>query len=310
MLSEYTIRRFSLDCFTHMQELYCSAYGLPLDADSFRHRYDTRNLGHEVIGHLAFTAEGAVAAYYGVFPVRVRFGETTVLAAQSGDTMTHADHRQKGLFVLLAKKTLEVCRAEGLAFIFGQPNEFSRHGLIHSLRFIHTDNLISYDLRQRIKTLPLPKLLNSPGRRRMYDRYARRLLRGKTVSPREFTNTLPSDLGKIVRDHDYLAYKGSADKYFIRIRGVVLWIKLADVLHIGDVQDYAQLTPQVLRILRRLAFCLGYNTIRFYLNQSVEPPAFLDGFCRERSEPSCFYYLDEAFAGRNLLLTAADFDTW
>ena len=54
---------------------------------------------------------------------------------------------------------------------------------------------------------------------------------------------------------------------------------------------------------------LGYNTIVFYLNKSLNPP-FLRFFEKKESWASCILYLDQNFAGKKLVITAADFDTW
>ena len=43
--------------------------------------------------------------------------------------MTHNNHRKKGLFILLANKTFELCKELGIRIIYGIPNLNSQHGL-------------------------------------------------------------------------------------------------------------------------------------------------------------------------------------
>src|SRR4051812_44590389 len=106
MISGYSIQAFTPDKFLLIKELYRSAYGIELDPADFKSKYSTEKLGSGVIGFLAIHNEtNSPAAYYGVFPVMLLINGRQVLAAQSGDTMTHKNHQKKGLFVQLAKIT-------------------------------------------------------------------------------------------------------------------------------------------------------------------------------------------------------------
>lgn len=295
-----------------MKELFRSAYGMDIDQEKFIKRYDTKALGHEVIGFLAIhKTTNSIAAYYGVFPLTILVNGQTLLAAQSGDTMTHENHRRKGLFVLLAKKTMDECKRKGIRLVFGQPNVNSYHGFIHSLKFFHVDNIIRYDLKRRVRIPPFPKWMQRTGSFPLFLKYARKILQPFIEREvQEFTNTLPASMGKVWRNSAYLSYKKEDSKFFLRVNDVVLWVKLEDVFIIGDISDYSQMNENVLHMIKKMAYRLGYNTISFYLNKSADNPAFLEKFETRGSEPSCCFYLDENYAGLNLLLTAADFDTW
>jgi hypothetical protein len=114
----------------------------------------------------------------------------------------------------------------------------------------------------------------------------------------------------VLRNHAYLNYKNEDDKMFIKIAEVNFWIKLADVLWIGEADNYEAITPAVVKKLRQLAYVLGYNTIVFHINKSIQKPLFLKSFQPQASEASCFLYLNKELDQHNLLLTGADFDTW
>lgn len=90
----------------------------------------------------------------------------------------------------------------------------------------------------------------------------------------------------------------------------IAWIQLTDVLWIGDVDDYSLVDEQTIKMLKRLAALLGYNTIRFHFNDSPLLPHFLKQFTNHAQEPLCIGYLNDQLQPCNLLLTAADFDTW
>ena len=57
-------------------------------------------------------------------------GGTTVQAVRAVDTATHPDHQGGGLFSELTRHALEMCRSEGVAFVFNTPNAASRPGYL------------------------------------------------------------------------------------------------------------------------------------------------------------------------------------
>jgi hypothetical protein len=162
-----------------------------------------------------------------------------------------------------------------------------------------------------VKTFPLAKFLNKSGLLRFYHSYAKAILRKRTVKNiTDFTNKSNELSIKTLRNIDYINYKNGDDKIFIRINEAVLWIKFAEVLWIGDADNYEKIDISVIRKLKKLAFILGYNTISFHINKTLEPPAFLSFFKMYKSEVSCFYYLNDSYQNYNMLITGADFDTW
>ena len=308
---EYRIEAFGLHHFPAMNILFASAFNLILDEPSFIKRFNTQSLGAAVVGFIAFhKATNVPAAYYGVFPVKVLMDGKIILTAQSGDTMTHAAHRKKGLFIFLAQQTIKACSKKGFSFIFGQPNESSRHGFLKNLGFHALDNVVRWDLKLSIKTFPLPKLL-MPRRKQLYLSYAKKVLKKWMVSPpKGFLNPLQQKGMIILRDENYLDYKQDPQKFFIKINGVFIWIKLTDVFWIGDFSNYEMVAKSLLKRLKKLAFWLGYNTIVFNVKREKEPPAFLQYFKPYSEENSIIFYLDEDCKTHDLKITAADFDTW
>lgn len=311
MSSEYSVQRFSQDSFPLMRELFASAFNVHITYEDFQKKYDTLKLGHAVIGFIAVhKPTNSPAAYYGVFPLKALINSKEILIAQSGDTMTHKDHQKKGLFISLANMTFEACRKEGIEIIFGLPNKNSYRGFTQKLGWIHLDDIDRYDLKLPIKTFPLPKLFKSVGLFRMFLMYVKFILGKRQINrPADFTNTEPYKGGKILRNEPYLKYKQGLDKVFIKLEGITFWIKFTDVLWIGEISDYNQMSRPILKKIKRIAFILGYNTISFHINKS-STHGFLQFFKKHDSEPSCFYYLNGSYSNFNLILTGADFDTW
>lgn len=309
---QYAIEKITPAHYLLLKELYTNAFGSDTSPDEIAKRFDTTLLGCSVIGFLAtHKASGVPAAYYGVFPFEAILDGKIIQAAQSGDTMTHEEHRRKGFFVLLARLTYEECKKKGIKILIGQPNENSYHGLVNSLGWTHSDDVVRWDLKLKIRTIPLPKIARRlPALQKNYLSYAKLILRKKTVTTDSFQNYLQTDYAKVNRDSNYLAYKKTNDKFFIVIENITIWVRLTDIFWIGDFSNYEDITPLFIKKIRQLAFKLGYNTLSFNLNKSIPLPLALRCFKKNSSQASCFLYLDEQYKNVNFVLTAADSDTW
>lgn len=312
-MSEYIFRRVSGNDYPSLAGLYKNAFNVNIDVEAIRKRFNTTPLGAPHIGFIAIHSESnELAAYYGVYPVKLIYKDQTILAAQSGDTMTHSQHRLRGLFIQLARLTFEECRATGIRLIFGFPNDNSLPGFINKLNWQKIDDIQRWDLKLKFKTFPLPKICRgSKFLDGAFKVYASRVLKKKITSPpASFTNQSSCDLARVNRDENYLAYKNSRDKFFIRIEDQLLWIKLTDVLWVGEISDFQSVNDRFLKKLKRLAFLLGYNTISFNVNSSIGLPAFMDRFQKMSADVSCILPLDQNPGFKNILFTGADFDTW
>lgn len=307
LAEEYESVSFSLEHHGPMDVLFRSAFGQPLSKDTFLNRYNTAPVGKAVVGYIAFhRATGTPAAYYGVFPVQLQYGGRTCWAAQSGDTMTHGDHRKRGLFTWLAKLTYEACTRQGIELVFGMPNANSYPGFINKLGWKETDTIACYDLKPAIKTFPLPKLLPRfamTWARLVLRRYVRNAV-GAQI------NTCKTDYAKVFRDAAYMKYKDRSDSFLLELDGILIWVRLTDVFWIGEVSDYDRLSERIVLKLQRIAFVLGYNTIRYHLNSSINRPGFLRSFKKYNNEPFCYLDLSGRYQALNILITAIDFDTW
>src|SRR5436190_18087825 len=100
---DYRIERITPEAYPHLVTLMRRCFGLRPSLGQVRWKFNTAAFGAGNIGYIAYAPDGTPAAYYGVFPVVVRFQGVDHLAAQSGDTMTDPAHQKKGLFIRLAK---------------------------------------------------------------------------------------------------------------------------------------------------------------------------------------------------------------
>jgi len=303
----YRFEKLSQNHYGLLQALYRNAFGIQISLDAISKRFDTSTLGSELIGYIAIDIVTNIAvAYYGVFPVKLIKDGKIVQAAQSGDTMTHSDHRKKGLFVKLAKLTFDECKKKNIEIIFGLPNNNSYPGFINKLSWKEIGKVIRYDCKLPFKTFPLPKLLIRLGWFNGYLKYMDLITRRNKLSVQSFINQLNGT--KVYRDLNYLNYKAGPEKLFLRIGRSVLWIKFTDVLWVGDFDDYDKIDKHVISELKKLSFLLGYNTISFFISESVDTP-FLKHFKKNGEEPLCVYTYDKP-VNEEIILTGADFDTW
>src|SRR5207244_789927 len=77
-------------------------------------------------------------------------------AAVSGDTMTHSEHRGKGLFVELAKRTFQLAKESRIRFAYGFPNQNSLKGSVHAGWKYSGDQLKNFTVR--VNTIPFARL--------------------------------------------------------------------------------------------------------------------------------------------------------
>ncbi|RYD56677.1 MAG: GNAT family N-acetyltransferase [Sphingobacteriales bacterium] len=59
-----------------------------------------------------------------------QWGDKTYKAIRAVDTATHPDHQGKGIFKKLTLKQLELCKEQGIHFVFNTPNDQSRPGYL------------------------------------------------------------------------------------------------------------------------------------------------------------------------------------
>ena len=120
----YRVEALNRDIFAELQPLMLDAFGDSVSPGYFQWKYLDNPAG-EAIGCIARSEQdGAIAAFYGMIPETYRFDGTSRRIYQSCDTMTHSQHRRRGLFQALARLTYDrALEADPrfLAFGFGGP---------------------------------------------------------------------------------------------------------------------------------------------------------------------------------------------
>jgi GNAT superfamily N-acetyltransferase len=308
MNSEYRLDRVSATNIHDLLPIFKSAFGAEPDLHALRVKFDTSVFGKYTIGFIAYhIATGAPAAYYGIFPIRVKIGGRIVLAAQSGDTMTHKDHQGKGLFTGLAKQTYETAKEEGVAFVFGFPNQNSAPGFFRKLNWKPLPRFELYKIR--IQTLPVSALASKSSLlQKVYD------LILPSVIPNFENSAIDAGYDGVIHDADFWTYKSSISKLFkIESSQISFAGKVSRNLYVGDAYtDLNNLNELSLSSLSQFAAFMGCFTIFAF----TSPDSPFSQLLRSKYEPKEgleIGYLplaEEDFDASNLRFNLADSDTF
>ena len=309
--SGYHYERLTMERLDALQYLYKDAFDTDVSIDFLKKKYDTSAYGIKYIGYIAYAEDGNPAAYYGVFPLHAQYKSNTILAAQSGDTMTHSSHRGKGLFFNLAEKAYELAKGNGIKFVYGFPNRHnSYHGLM-KLKWTHNGFINRYKIKTF--TFPFAKIAQKLKLfRGVYERYSDTVL-NKYPAGKYFDNSIGGDDYIIIlRNENYFKYKEYSKKYILRIENTNVYLKEDGSLLIGDIEkiDYDNFT-RIVSKLKKLSFRLGSLNVVFQLSPGIEYDRFLSQkYKAEESLPVCYLDLGSGLDLSKLRFSMADFDTF
>lgn len=306
---EYTIERLSAENLISLDELYHAVYGRPAAAGFFQKKYDTGYTGVTFLGYIAFNTQGIAVAYYGVMPCLIQYDKRLILAAQSGDTMTHPGHRYKGMFVELSMLTFELCRSAGVSLLFGFPNQNSYHGAVTKLGWAMTGTMECFIVP--VRTLPLAAAANRlKWLQPLYRSWSRHLLKDRTPGLPGVPNSVLADgFNGICRDDRYLAYKTYSDTQVIRIGRASAWVKVTTDLIIGDLALEGADFGTTLAAIERTAMLLGLKRLLFHASPGTSlHRMFSQRYPGIASFPILFQDLGSGLNFDNIKFTFADID--
>lgn len=320
---EYKIKKFSKDQLPNLKELFLNVYHKNSPAfDDLENRFNTDYSGKSFIGYIAYPDKKIIsnnievpASYYGVFPQKANFNNQIVLCAQSGDTMTHKNHRGQGLFTKLASLTNQLARESGINFIFGFPSTQSYPGFQKKLGWKFPFNMIEFNrfiptfpngLVRRLLKLRLGTIKNYP--------FIRKNLGLETPdSKSNFLQLESLRIPSIERSIEYLEYKlqKSSNKFFIKSNNTVALIKYDGNINIGGIYGACS-TSEVQAIMKKislLGIISGSNRIRMIFSPGSKYESLLKpyGSFRE-SVPFGYLNFNNSFKPEDLSLSYLDFD--
>lgn len=262
---KYCFEKLSIDNIKDLVPLYENAFGKPTTVKALIAKFDTGFTGHAFVGFTAYDKEtNEAAAFYGVFPCFCIFQNEKLLVAQSGNTMTHSNHRGQGLFTQLALETYNYCKEIGIHLVFGFPNNNSYPGFVKNLDWIHFDDIEAYCVR--VRTISFYRLNKwfKMSEKSFYERgdsILSNFVKGKPFQSSCFTENTPV----IDRSTAFFNYKTYEKNYLIQLSGLNLWVNFnTDFLVIGDIElATEQEWNNAIRELKKIAAKMFIPHLRF-----------------------------------------------
>ncbi len=309
-VKEYTVTRLSKNNLADLAFLHKEVYGIAAMPGHFNKKYETAFTGTEYVGFIAYNDQQIPVAYYGVIPCFIRYGDKTILAAQSADTMTHPKHRYKGMFVELSNLTFELCRSLNILLVFGFPNQNSYHGAVNKLGWKMTEEMVCFSIP--VKALPLQKIAGKIKLlKKIYERYCRKLLSKKMLAVTGIPNSVIKDgFAGILRDDDFLNYKSYSTSKVIRLGEVKAWIQIKNILLLGDIEGVNTTNfNEVINELKRVTAKLGLRQIQFHCSPGTSLyDLFSKNYSATPSYPALFQDFGSAIVPGKIKFTFADID--
>ena len=261
---EYSIERLNAGNIADLDRLHTAVYGRIPSRNFFSLKYDTHFELIKYAGFIAYNKGRTPIGYYGVIPCLMQFGDKIIPVAQSADTMTHPQHRLKGLFVKLAQLTYQLCYEAGIQLIFGFPNQNSLPGFINKLGWQTTGRMDCFMIQTGAATW-IRAFNKLPVVRTLFRSYQQKHLKNYRTHQQGLENSvLPDGYAGIYRDTDYLNYKVYTSNQVIQIGNSLLWIKIGSEIIIGDMlinpADFESTMDQLKKLARRL----GIKAIQFH----------------------------------------------
>jgi hypothetical protein len=190
--------------------------------------------------------------------------------------MTNPRHRLKGLFVELSEITFQLCRQQGIAFVFGFPNQNSYHGAVKRLGWQEMHTMDRFDIA--VDTLfPLESVAGRFGwSKRLYDRYIGAVLNRYILAQPGLGNAfLQEGYGGVYRDERYLLYRTYSPSRVIQAGAAQVWIRSRGGLVIGDLRPGDAALGETMRVLNKLAARAGLSRISFIVSPGTAVHAWM-----------------------------------
>ncbi len=308
---DYCFERLSKKNLSDLNVLHSTVYNKPHSTGYFLKKYDTAYTGVEYAGFIAYNNQHDPVAFYGVIPCFIRYNEQLLLTAQSADTMTHPKYRYKGLFVQLANLTFDLCKEEGIGFIFGFPNQNSLHGFLIKLQWQMTETMDCYIIPTGIFSVE-NIATKMPFLKRLYKIYQQQILKKYLQPQKGIENSVFKDeFAGVNRNAQYFDHKTYHATQVIKIGQSLLWIRLKNGFIIGDINCTDEDFDDTMNAVKKLARKLGLKQIQFHTSHQTKLSALFGQ--SYRSIPS-FHVLFKDLGARiqfeKIKFTFADVDTF
>jgi Acetyltransferase (GNAT) domain len=261
---DYRIEKITPKHFKDLQFLFLHCFKKNIALSYFEKKFDTKVTGIEVIGYIAYTTDGFPVASHGLYTCKISYKDQEYLAAISGDSMTHSDHRGKGLFDTLARKTNLLAKDSGIKFMYCFPNQYTLSGS-KKVDWQYTDGEVMVTHTLKISTLPLAKLARKNSIfNAIYKKYVDFVFSFYKKNAASFPNSfMGSDYGFVIHNQDYFLYKTYSHNTIINIANCNTWLKVDGELKIGDIEIRKDINVNAfVKKIKFIAFLIGCTEIQ------------------------------------------------
>jgi hypothetical protein len=257
---DYRIEKLSAKNIHDLIPLFKTVFHEKVTPKFLLKKYDTRSVGPEFVGFIAYSPQEKAVAYYGVIPCFFQLNGKKVVAAQSADTMTHPDHRKKGLFQNLALKTYALAAELDIKFVFGFPNQDSYPGFMKLNWQFLPEQLQVFTIKAA--NISYARLLyRTPGLFPLFNILLNGIFDAEGPD-KSFFNEKISD--GMIYDDAFCLYKKYNATHMITIEKVKAWIKIDGKLKVGAVKGLSESNAsEFLKRLTAIASWLGCGEVIF-----------------------------------------------
>lgn len=285
---KYTSEKLSERNLPQLAWLFEQEHRAKFSLGFFKRKFNTDWIGKKYIGFFAKDEENRVGAFYGGFPCQMKVDDEIRLVLQSGDTITHANHRKKGLFIRLAEETYQYAESEGFEYVYGFPNKNSEHGFFQKLgwenlgsstNFTFTySNFNWFGLCHKFTFL-----------KPLYESFWLKKINKFTITAKEAFENYKQNYNGVIKDEHFLKYKlNYGTSTLVKIDKKVFWIKKDNGIRLGeifqrneeiDIYSYLQPLAKAFRVKQIHFSCNEYHPLFNELSNStaVKSPGYVIG---------------------------------
>ncbi|MFY7944308.1 MAG: GNAT family N-acetyltransferase [Crocinitomicaceae bacterium] len=262
----YISEKLSENNLNQLAWLFEQEHGSKFSLEYFKRKFNTDWTGKKHIGFFAKDEENQVGAFYGGFPCQLKVDDEKILVLQSGDTITHANHRKKGLFIRLAEETYQYAESEGFDYVFGFPNKNSEHGFFQKLGWENLGS--STDFTFTFSNFNWFGLCHKfTFLKRFYESFWRKQEARYSISPYELFKDYKHSYNGVRKDSNFLQYKlNYGNSKLVKIDNKIFWIKKDNGIRLGEIFQRNE-EIDIYSYLKPLAKAFGVRRIHFSCNE-------------------------------------------
>lgn len=257
----FEFRRLSEENLADFQFLYQTVFKQKITLSTLRSKYNTSYTGVKHLFYLAYH-QGKPVAVYGAVPQQFEYNENLILGVHTCDSITLPEFQRKGLHKVLALKSYELMKAEGVKFVYA----------FHSENTFHSCKKLDWKVHSTMKgfwvrteNLPVAKALRKVGlTNRILDSRIERIFKPYECEPTRFVNSNSGNGICVHYSEAFFNYKNFTNNLIIELEGVKFWVKISSGIMVGDVNfDNEAALLAAIEKLTELTSKLGFNEILF-----------------------------------------------